>query len=109
MNEEQRRALVESLAHDLVTTRHTTELGALYAGPEFGRAWLERLAETVVDRGWRPAGSGDAHVLELEAAIDRVRALHDQDDTGLLAPGRWCPGCGEPTPCKTIRALNGRT
>lgn len=44
------------------------------------------------------------HVAELEAAIDRVCRLHAQDDS-LLAPGRWCPACGNETPCPTIRAL----
>lgn len=43
---------------------------------------------------------------ELEAAVDRVRRLHGQ--YGPLAPGRWCPGCGEDTPCSTVRALNGQ-
>lgn len=47
------------------------------------------------------------HVAELEAAIDRVRRLHSQDD-GYLAPGKWCPGCGEVAPCSTVRALNGQ-
>ena len=46
------------------------------------------------------------HVAELEAAIDRVRRLHRQADSPL-APGKWCPGCGEVVPCATIRALNG--
>lgn len=45
----------------------------------------------------------------LEAAIDRVRRLHDNEQYGLLAPGRYCPGCGEEIPCRTIRALNGQT
>lgn len=49
----------------------------------------------------------DPHVVELEAAIDRVRALHSQD-TSVLEAGRWCLGCGEETPCPTIRALNGQ-
>jgi hypothetical protein len=110
MTEAQRTALVDRLVHQLVDTQHTDDQGVrTYAGPEIGREWLVRLAERVVDDGWRPAGAGDAHCLELEHAIDRVRSLHDQDDTGMLAPGRWCPGCGEPVPCKTIRALNGRT
>ena len=46
----------------------------------------------------------DDHVAELEAAIDRVRFLHSQD--GPLAPGKWCPACGDDQPCRTIRALN---
>lgn len=48
------------------------------------------------------------HVVELEAAVDRIREFHDQEQYGLLAPGLWCPGCGEEIPCRTIRALNGR-
>ncbi len=43
---------------------------------------------------------------ELEAAVDRVRHLHSQNST-ILAPGKWCPGCGYEVPCPTIRALNG--
>lgn len=33
-----------------------------------------------------------------EAAIDRVRRRHPRGDEepGPLAPGLWCPGCGEP-------------
>lgn len=47
------------------------------------------------------------HVRELEAAIDRVRRFHSQRSEIGLAPGKWCPGCGEVEPCRTIRALNG--
>lgn len=44
------------------------------------------------------------HITELEAALDRVRRLHSQP-ADYLAPGRWCPSCGEEEPCPTIRAL----
>lgn len=43
---------------------------------------------------------------EMRAATKRVRALHSQSDD-LLAPGKWCPACGEESPCSTIRALDG--
>ena len=43
---------------------------------------------------------------EAHAALDRVRSLHSQD-TSLLLPGGWCPACGDPAPCSTIRALKG--
>ena len=45
---------------------------------------------------------------ELSAALDRVRKLHDQD-TGNLAAGDWCPGCGDREPCATKRAIQGET
>lgn len=45
-------------------------------------------------------------VAELSAALDRVRKLHDQD-TSALAPGDWCPGCGDREPCATKRAIRG--
>lgn len=49
------------------------------------------------------------HVRELEESIDRVRHLHGQDPSALgLAPGKWCPGCGEEEPCRTIRAVSGK-
>lgn len=48
------------------------------------------------------------HIRELEAAVDRVRRLHGQFSALGLAPGEWCPGCGHPEPCPTIRALNGQ-
>lgn len=60
---------------------------------------MEDLVQSIVR-----ARAADPHVLELEAAVDRVRRLHHQDDS-LLAPGRWCPACGQETPCSTIRAL----
>lgn len=41
------------------------------------------------------------------AAVDRVRRLHGQYSSIGLAPGEWCPGCGHPEPCPTIRALGG--
>jgi len=44
---------------------------------------------------------------ELEAAVDRVRRLHGQYSELGLADGSWCPGCGYPVPCPTIKALNG--
>lgn len=44
---------------------------------------------------------------ELEPSIDRVRRLHSQSEDSILAPGRWCPACGQETPCPTIRALRG--
>jgi hypothetical protein len=71
---------------------------------------LEHIAEHLVDElGWIPP---EALVTlqrehdELEAAVDRVRRLHDQDDS-ILARGTWCPADGEPEPCKTQRALAG--
>lgn len=47
------------------------------------------------------------HERELEEAIDRVRKLHTNELGQLLAPGKWCVGCGETYPCFTIRILNG--
>jgi hypothetical protein len=48
----------------------------------------------------------------LEAALDRVRALHpvgDEPDSpgdwGLIAPGVWCASCGHTKPCPTRRAI----
>ena len=35
-------------------------------------------------------------IVELEAAVERVRALHDTD---------WCKVCVVPRPCPTLRAL----
>lgn len=71
---------------------------------------LQTVAEWVVDElGWIPP---EALVTlqrehdELEAAVDRVRRLHDQDDS-VLARGAWCPADGQPEPCQTTRALNG--
>lgn len=52
--------------------------------------------------------SATEHERELEAAIDRVRRLHGQYTAFGLAPGKWCPACGDEEPCPTIRALNGR-
>lgn len=48
-----------------------------------------------------------AHIAELEAAIDRVRRLHSQHSDIGLADGAYCPGCGFPVPCPTERALRG--
>jgi hypothetical protein len=108
VSEAARELLVDTLVRHLVDTQHTDDTGMrTYAGPEIGHAWIRRIAERVVDEGWRPPAAADAHTRELEAAVDRIRAFHSQDDDGLLAPGRWCPGCGEPTPCRTIRVLNG--
>lgn len=56
----------------------------------------------------RKAVEAKRQIGELEAAIDRVRRLHDQYSAIGLAPGEWCPGCGHPEPCPTIRALNGQ-
>lgn len=44
---------------------------------------------------------------ELAPAVDRVRRLHSQNEASILAPGKWCPACGQETPCPTIRALKG--
>jgi hypothetical protein len=72
---------------------------------------LERVAELLVDElGWIPPEALETleqERTELAAAVDRVRRLHDQDDS-ILARGAWCPADGQPEPCKTIRALNGR-
>lgn len=72
---------------------------------------VEAIAEHLVDElGWIPPEAYvelEAHRDALERAVDRVRALHDQDDS-VLARGEWCPADGEPEPCKTTRALNGQ-
>lgn len=72
---------------------------------------LQIVAEWVVDElGWIPPealGTLEQERTELAAAVDRVRRLHDQDDS-VLARGAWCPADGQPEPCKTIQALNGR-
>lgn len=47
------------------------------------------------------------HLAELEAAIDRIRRMHNNGESDFLAPGKWCAGCGEVYPCKTIRILQG--
>lgn len=55
------------------------------------------------------------HVDELEAAVDRIRRMHPrgEDESSALAPGLWCPGCGEPRTdngfgaCRTRRVLEG--
>lgn len=117
-------SLANQLAKELVATRvpaPAPRLGHDYAASEVGWTWLTAIAERVVELGWYPPGGADPSALpiraelarlqadaqELEAAIDRIRQVHDQEQPGLLAPGRWCPGCGETIPCKTIRALNG--
>lgn len=43
------------------------------------------------------AGPDPATIAALEAAIDRVRRRHPRGDeeAGTLAPGLWCPGCGQ--------------
>ena len=47
------------------------------------------------------------HVRDLEAAVDRVRRMHPRgaEESSALAPGLWCPGCGEE--CRIRRALDG--
>ena len=44
-------------------------------------------------------------VSELEAVVAAVRRLHGQ--RGPLAPGEWCPGCGDRVPCATERTIRG--
>lgn len=56
-----------------------------------------------------------AHAAELEAAVDRVRRMHPRgaEESSNLAPGLWCPGCGEERrdrgfgACRTRRVLDG--
>lgn len=67
---------------------------------ELGRALGLPLGERVTG----PAAL--AAVEELQAALDRVRRLHQQE-TGNLAAGDWCPGCGDREPCATKRAVRG--
>lgn len=58
-----------------------------------------------------PAPSADAlaaaqaRIAELEAVVNAVRRLHGQ--RGPLAPGEWCPGCGDRVPCATERTIRG--
>lgn len=81
------------------------------AGAYVDLVLLEAIAEHIVDElGWIPPEQYlnlEAAVLALEGAVDRVRRLHDQDES-LIARGTWCPADGQPEPCKTIQALNGR-
>jgi hypothetical protein len=66
---------------------------------------VDRLAPVVAAIAEEREG---AHVLELEAAIDRVRRRHAQTSDLGLAPGKWCPECGQEEPCATRRALRGK-
>ena len=65
-------------------------------------------AERVVEKVAAREQALRERVEELEAALDRVRRLHQQD-TRYLAPGDWCPGCGDREPCATKRAVRGET
>lgn len=55
-------------------------------------------------------------ICELEAAVDRVRRFHPRGDeeSSDLAPGIYCPGCGEPRAnqgdggCRTRRTMDRR-
>ena len=76
------------------------ELPVLDGLQDLGRA----LGLTLGERTTGPAAL--AAVEELQAALDRVRRLHQQD-TGNLAAGDWCPGCGDREPCATKRAIRG--
>jgi hypothetical protein len=59
--------------------------------------------------------NGERSNAELEAAVDRVRRMHPRgsEDSRPLAPGRWCPGCGETRTlegygsCRTRGVLDG--
>lgn len=53
-------------------------------------------------------GKRAAALVEAEAAIQRVRDLH-QDDGQHDGLWKQCPQDGEPVPCSTIRALDGTT
>jgi hypothetical protein len=44
-----------------------------------------------------------ANLARLEAVINRVRAIHADDD---LEPGRGCQECMQRWPCDTARALS---
>lgn len=52
---------------------------------------------------------------ELTAAVDRVRRMHPRgaEESSALAPGLWCPGCGEERTdkgwggCRTRLVLDG--
>jgi hypothetical protein len=55
-------------------------------------------------------GMAAAVLSEAGEALDRVRRLHplaDEEAGSLLAPGKWCPGCGEERPCRTRRVIRG--
>lgn len=104
-------ARAQQLVHELGQAARTADSGRPEsAWVHVGPGWLEAIAEHLVDElGWIPpealAQLQREHD-ELEAAVDRIRRLHDQDDS-VLARGTWCPADGEPEPCKTVRALNG--
>lgn len=105
-------ARAQQLAAQLRTCTYTTAGSQdLAISSRVDASMLEAIAELLVDElGWIPPEAYvdlEAHRDELEAAVDRVRRLHDQDES-VLARGAWCPADGQPEPCKTVQALNGR-
>lgn len=97
-------------AQQLAAALRTLEVPVGTRTVTFAGDMAEAIAEHIADElGWIPPEAYvdlEAHRDELEAAVDRVRQLHDQDES-VLARGQWCPADGEPEPCKTTRALNG--
>jgi hypothetical protein len=71
-------------------------------------AWLEAGGANLKVATFIAAARSDvpalvAHVRELEAVVERVRALHQPHLDGT--PHAWCTNCGQSYPCATIRAL----
>lgn len=57
------------------------------------------------------ASERDKHIADLEAAIERVRELHNEQLSRTLDvhgnPDTFCDACGTGYPCPTIEALDG--
>ena len=54
--------------------------------------------------------TADQYATALEAAVDRVRALHHHisiTTRGATAPEDRCRGCQQAWPCPTVQALDG--
>lgn len=87
------RALLEQIVANAVPARED--------GGDITPDWIAVVSRSVLDN--RPML--EEHVVELEAAVDRVRYRHSQHEDPILAPGRWCPACGREAPCPTLRDL----
>lgn len=96
---------VEALAEAL------TDVPILAGWSRTMRLWL---AERILASDWlaayvaaerdRAVTEALEDVADYRAAIERVQALHTQTSDIGLAPGKWCPACGQETPCQTILA-----
>lgn len=91
-------AACHATRHEVVTNYRATREALIAAAPHIRRAVLQEAAGDVqeaLDKFVRPA----------EAAVERVRALHQPYDQPLKGRPPVCRGCRAEWPCPTFQAL----